>query len=140
MAGRIRTLELVADLRRRAMEAQAETLSRLRARIAELDARRAALLAALRGGSGASLEAAPYLPSYLRAMRAEEAALLEERARLVTALAEVEAALRQRFRETRASEQALGTARHAEVARLARAERKEMEEIALRPWTLPGHA
>lgn len=133
MAGRLQTLELVGRLRQRALEAQATEVRRLSARIAEIDAARAKLRAALRGGGAPqSVEAAPYLPGYLRAMRAEEAKLLEERATLVAALAEAEAALLARFREAKANDRLLAGVQEALSTAAARAEAAELDEIALR--------
>ena len=135
MAGRIHTLELVGRLRQRALEAQAGELRTLWARLAEIDAARAALHDALRAGPGASsLEAAPYLPGYLRAMRSEEAKLLEERAALEERIRQAEAALRQRFREAKANDLLLGNARVGQRAAQDRAEAAELDEIALRAF------
>ncbi|GHD99214.1 flagellar export protein FliJ [Defluviimonas sp. 20V17] len=133
MAGRLGTLELTGRLRQRALEAQAIQTRRILAGIAEIDAARARLHEALQGqGAPRSIEAAPYLPGYLRAMRAEEADLLEERARLETELAEAEAALLARFREAKANERLLDGVRGALRTAAAKAEAAELDEIALR--------
>lgn len=133
MAGRLGTLELTGRLRQRALEAQAMRTRGIQARIAEIDTARARLHAALQGqGATRSFEAAPYLPGYLRAMRAEEADLLEERAALEAALAEAEAALLARFREAKANERLLDGARAALRTAAAKAEAAELDEIALR--------
>lgn len=133
MAGRLHTLELMGRLRQRALEAQAAKVRQIWARIAEIDAARAGLHAALQGGGAPrSVEAAPYLPGYLRAMRAEEAKLLEERATLKTALAEAEATLLARFRESKANDRLLAGAQTALRSAAARAEAAELDEIALR--------
>lgn len=135
MSTRIATLELVARLRQNALEAQAAELRKIWARIAEIDAAREALLAALRGGPTAtSLESARYLPGYLRAMRAEEAKLMAERAALERRQREAEALLLARFRETKATGRLLDSAHAGVRARADRKEAAEMDEAALRAY------
>ncbi len=124
MTDRVRTLALFERLRRHEMMSEAGELAALRAQIAELERKRSDLLNRLRTEARiVSLEAAPYVGAYIRAIRHEVAQIDRALEKAAPRLEALEQEMAERFREIAtiklASERTLKEMRQAHEAREA---------------------
>ncbi len=100
MTDRVRTLALLERLRRHEMMSEAGELAALRAQIAELERKRSDLLNRLRTEARiVSLEAAPYVGAYIRAIRHEVAQIDRALEKAAPRLEALEQEMAERFRE-----------------------------------------
>jgi hypothetical protein len=100
MTDRIRTLALMERLRRHDMAAEARELADLRAKRDALENNRVTLLERLRTEARiVTLESAPYIGRYIRAVRSEEAQINRALAQTTPRVEELEHAMLERFQE-----------------------------------------
>ncbi len=137
---RQRALALLERLSKHEIEGAATELGQLRARIAELERRRDQMHDDLaREAHIVSIEAAPYVGSYIRAVRAEIGAAEAARAKLTPRETVLEERVREGFREMKTF--AAVAAREAARQRAAQQAREtaEMEEQLLLRWGRDPH-
>lgn len=138
MTDRIRMLAILERLRRHEMESEARELAALRSHVVALQHNRAELLDRLRREARIiTLEAAPYVGSYIRAVRNEIAHIDRALAKARPHLDALEAAMAERFREKETITLALNRAR--EHAKQARDRREAAENDALTLMRLVRH-
>lgn len=112
MTDRIGTLVMLERLARHALEAEARELAALRAHVSQLQRNRADLLGKLKSEARVViLEAAPYVGSYIRAIRNEVAYIDRAIAKAQPRLDTLEAAMAEQFREIKTINLALDRAR-----------------------------
>ena len=108
---KIQALTLIHRIRQYEMEEEAAGLAALNLQITELERQKAVLFDRLRSQAhGRTIEAAPYVGGFVRAVRSEEARLSAEIAALERQAAEQEAAVLERFREMKTYGKVLDTA------------------------------
>lgn len=135
MADRRRALAVLERLRRHEMEEEARALAALRAEVVRLKGEGADLRRRLRDEARiVTIEAAPYVGAYLRAIRAEAARVDAALARAAPRVAALEEALSARFRDLRTVSLALDRARAADRAERAGREAAEAASVALARW------
>ncbi|PYE84358.1 hypothetical protein [Pseudoroseicyclus aestuarii] len=133
---RQRALSLLERLARQEMEGEARRLAALRAEAAEKRRGGAALVARMQEETqDLHLETAAYLPGYMRAVRAEVAALEAAATRAEAEAEGLEDGVREGFRQVKTYEMARLSAQRAEAQERARKEDAEAEELALIRWT-----
>ena len=129
---RLQALDLMGRIAQQALETEAAALSALRGRIAALTAALAALHADLQAqGQSRSLEAALYMPDYLRAARLEQARIGRDLAALRQDEARLEAAVARRFQERKTYALVLEAARQAGREAALRAEAAALDDHTL---------
>jgi flagellar export protein FliJ len=134
MPGRkLQALTLIGKIIQQSLEQEAAALGRLRRRIAELEAEKAALFADLQQAQPETrgIEASLFLPSFLHAMRAAEARIVAELDRLEEEATAIEAALLERFRERKTFDKVRADAQAAEDAERNRAEAAILDELSV---------
>lgn len=136
MTGRIHTLTLLERLRRNDMVSEARELAALRAQVNRLNTDRAGLLETLRTEARiVTIEAAPYVGAYIRAIRDEVARMERAAAQHAPRIAELEHSMLDRFREVATVRMALDrTKQRAQSADAFRVS-VETNEQALLGWT-----
>ena len=140
MTDRLRTLTLLERLRRHEMAAEARELGDLRAHVATLEGTRDLLLDKMRTEARiVTLETAPYVGAYIRAVRSEEAQINRAVTRAAPRIAELENAMLERFRALATVRQALDQARRTlHMARSAK-EASASDEHTLIRWARQPH-
>lgn len=111
---RIAALELIERLRKHEMEGEVRELGLLNGRIDALEQERRALVARLdREAHIVSVEAAPYVGSFIRTIREEITTRDNEIAQLSRRAAKLEAAVREKYREVKTFSTVLDQTRSA---------------------------
>ena len=129
---KIEALALIERIKRQALEEEAAALVRLSSHVAQLEAEKTRVLNDMRQqAQERSLEAAPYIPSYLRAVRAEETRLEAEIAKIEEKATALEEGVRERFREMKIYQHAGDQARMAEAQEATRREAATLDDLAL---------
>ena len=100
MTDRLHTLSLLERLRRHEMAAEARELATLRAHVAVLERTRSDLLGRLKTEAlTVTLESAPYIGSYIRAIRNEVAQIEKALEKVAPRIAALEQTVLDQFRE-----------------------------------------
>lgn len=136
MTDRLRTLSLLERLRQHEMAAEARELAALRAHVAVLERTRSDLLARLQTEVRTiTLESAPYVGSYIRAIRNEVAQIDKALEKVAPRIEALEQTMLDQFREVSTIRLALDqTRRHVRQIRDTR-EAKEADALSLMRWT-----
>ena len=136
MTDRLHTLSLLERLRRHEMAAEARELATLRAHVAVLERTRSDLLGRLKTEAlTVTLESAPYIGSYIRAIRNEVAQIEKEPQKVAPRIAALEQTVPDQFREISTIRLALNqTTRRIRQIRDER-ESKEADALTLMRWT-----
>lgn len=135
MTDRIRTLAVLERLRTHEMEGEARELAALRAHIARLQRARADLLDRLKNEARIiTLEAAPYVGAYIRAVRNEVVQIDRALAKVSPRVDALEVAMVERFREKETITLALNRARKREHQARVRRETAETDALTLMRW------
>lgn len=132
---RIAALELLEQLRKHEMEGEVRELGLLNGRIDKLEQERSALFDRLeRDAHIVSIEAAPYVGDFIRSVREEIAARDAEIAQLSRRAEQLEAAVREKFREVKTFSVALDQTRSALARERDRRETAAIDEQTLLRW------
>lgn len=136
MTDRLHTLSLLERLRRHEMAAEARELATLRAHVAVLERTRSDLLGRLKTEAlTVTLESAPYIGSYIRAIRNEVAQIEKALEKVAPRIAALEQTVLDQFREISTIRLALDqTTRRIRQIRDDR-ESKEADALTLMRWT-----
>lgn len=136
MTDRLHTLSLLERLRRHEMAAEARELATLRAHVAVLERTRSDLLGRLKTEAlTVTLESAPYIGSYIRAIRNEVAQIEKALEKVAPRIAALEQTVLDQFREISTIRLALNqTTRRIRQIRDER-ESKEADALTLMRWT-----
>ena len=136
MTDRLHTLSLLERLRRHEMAAEARELATLRAHVAVLERTRSDLLGRLKTEAlTVTLESAPYIGSYIRAIRNEVAQIEKALEKVAPRIAALEQTVLDQFREISTIRLALKqTTRRIRQIRDER-ESKEADALTLMRWT-----
>ncbi len=136
MTDRLHTLSLLERLRRHEMAAEARELATLRAHVAVLERTRSDLLGRLKTEAlTVTLESAPYIGSYIRAIRNEVAQIEKALEKVAPRIAALEQTVLDQFREISTIRLALDqTTRRIRQIRDDR-ESKEADALTLLRWT-----
>ena len=136
MTDRLHTLSLLERLRRQEMAAEARELATLRAHVAVLERTRSDLLGRLKTEAlTVTLESAPYIGSYIRAIRNEVAQIEKALEKVAPRIAALEQTVLDQFREISTIRLALNqTTRRIRQIRDER-ESKEADALTLMRWT-----
>lgn len=132
MTGHIRTLAILERLRRHEMASDARELAAQRVHVAELLRARASLLERLKNEARIiTLEAAPYVGAYIRAIRNEVARIDRALAKATPRLDALEAVMAERFREKETITLALNRAQDEQKHERSRREALESDALTL---------
>lgn len=136
MTDRLRTLTLLERLRRHEMAEEARELGIMRSHVAKLEETRATLLEKMQTEARiVTLESAPYVGAYIRAVRNEEAQLDRALATAAPRVAELEAAVLAQFRKVATLRLALAKTKAAARQDLAWREAVQSDAQTLIRWT-----
>ena len=137
MTDRLRTLSLLERLRKHDMAAEARELATLRAHVAVLERTRSDLLMRLKTEAlTVTLESAPYVGSYIRAIRNEVAQIEKALEKVAPRIAALEQTVLDQFREISTIRLALDqTKRRIRQMRDER-EAREADALTLMRWSI----
>ncbi|MDP5348762.1 MAG: hypothetical protein NWQ32_10265 [Paracoccaceae bacterium] len=137
MTDRLRTLSLLERLRQHDMAAEARELATLRAHVAVLERTRSDLLMRLKTEAlTVTLESAPYVGSYIRAIRNEVAQIEKALEKVAPRIAALEQTVLDQFREISTIRLALDqTKRRIRQMRDER-EAREADALTLMRWSI----
>lgn len=136
MTDRLRTLSVLERLRRHEMALEARELGIMRAHVAHLDTARRELLDKMRTEARiVTIEAAPYVGAYLRAVRNEDAQIDRALAKAAPRVAALEASVLTQFRNVATIRLALAQAKAATKANRAQREAVQTDAQTLIRWT-----
>lgn len=136
MSGRFRTLSVLERLRRHEMENDARRLAGLRAHVAELERNRDDLLSRLTTEARfTTIDTAPYVGSYIRAVRSEIAQTERSMIKASLGIEALESAVAQMFREMKSVTLALEGARCRHRQSQRRQEQIDADDLSLIRWT-----
>lgn len=137
MTDRLRTLSLLERLRQHDMAAEARELATLRAHVAVLERTRSDLLMRLKTEAlTVTLESAPYVGSYIRAIRNEVAQIEKALEKVAPRIAALEQTVLDQFREISTIRLALDqTKRRIRQIRDER-EAREADALTLMRWSI----
>lgn len=132
---KLQALTLIQRIRRHEMEQEAAGLAELNLQISVLTRQKTALLEELHTQAhGRTLEAAPYVGNYVRAVRTEEARLTGEIAALEKQVAEREAVVMEHFRQMKAYGKVLDDTRAGQSREANRKEAAQADELTTLRW------
>lgn len=135
MTDRLRTLSLLERLKQQEMAAEARELAALRAHVATLEGSRADLLAHLKNDARTiTLESAPYVGSYIRAIRNEVAQIDNALAKVAPRIEALEQTVLDQFREVSTIRLALDQTRQRVRQMREAHEAREADALTLMRW------
>lgn len=135
MSGRFHTLSVLERLRRHEMEDDARRLAGLRAHVTELERNRDDLLSRLTTEARiTTIETAPYVGSYIRAVRSEIAQTERAMIKASLGIEALESTVAQKFREMKSVTLALEGARYRHRQSQRRQEQIDADALTLIRW------